>query len=184
MNPPNPNSNLDRMRQAAANKPPPAPRPAFRPAPKPAAKKADKPAKPPLKLYKEKVVFRCGHDCTPEEIGRQDCPKCRDTKRKASGVAWREQQRAKKEKALSVLQGKPVLLRLPAGTVKTATWNGTHWAGTMTVPGVAFVFELTHVDSEEGLFRGLHDRYIRWLAKQQAAEPTPAPETPADGPQG
>lgn len=61
------------------------------------------------------------------------------------------------------------VLRLPPGSTKTLTWDGSQWKGILVVPdcGESFWFE---ADYERACFVGLHAMYEAWLRKNTPAE--------------
>lgn len=115
------------------------------------------------------VRFSCGHDKPVSQLVLKRCPRCVEDDRQRESKA-----------AQAKRQGRPpVRERLPAGCVKTLTWDGAAWRGTLAVPGVPgpFWFEAR---TEVGCCRGLHRVYRAWLA----ANPHPPESAPVSGAAG
>lgn len=166
---------LDDMRAAAAKSkkmggpgvpptsPPPRPAPPAEPAP------AKNGREPFLNKHKTKAIrlverflYGCGHVGHVAEVNRHPCPGCRaaNRARRATRYAW-------------------VPCRLPPGSIKVIVWDGTHWVGTLTVPGCPEPFRATE-PTEKYVCHTLH---AMWAATQKtpAEEPAPPPDAAAAG---
>ncbi len=149
---------LDDMRAAAAKAtkpnppapvvPPPSPAPAAKP--KVIAVEAD---------AKEIITFECGHKIGVHHFRCKKCDACAGNARRARNVKKRE-----KAVALAMANPRPDPQRLPPGSVKTLTWNGSEWRGALAVPGAPeFTFA---APGEKGCYHGLHNAYMAWLNAQ------------------
>ncbi len=158
-------SNLDRMRQAAAN------RPEFKPKPPPPPKKPDVPKPPPVekvRMLVECVKHKCGCEVTAALYRSQNCTACINKYRR---------ERAEKKRAKVVPTGTGIDMggqvpgRLPVGAVKTMHWNGTVWMGVMVLPGVPEEFRVQE-DTEKKCLQALHTAYMKWFTQQPKPETT------------
>lgn len=149
------------------------------PSPPPAPKK-DKKTKPPqskrpgqkeppvlppgLKVAKDAVAYKCGHYYTAQAISEMQCHACRqkhiNRKRIEKTIIDR------KRGTYPILPPDfPIVKRLPPGSIKTATWDGTNWNGALTVPGCPETFVIS-VDTEKKCFLGLHRLYVLWIYRE------------------
>ncbi len=171
-------SNADRMRKAAANKPvvpPPtkiaAPRPPVAPLPAP------KPAKPKgINPQTFKAKLGCGCLFNQKQLAQRDCVNCYRKRRHEMIQAQMAKRRAFK---LTGDGHHPLVYRLPPGCVKTMSWDGSKWEGVLTVPGENIPLFKFQASSEKACLHGLHREYVKWLSTQQQPT-TPTPEIPAE----
>ena len=137
-----------------------------------------KPGKPPI-VGTEDVTAACGHvvpfeifpdkqdkfrDARRQKLAGKACRVCRD-KATAEREAAQKRERDEKIARGEIKPGKPQRIssmRLPAGSVKTLTWNGEEWRGVLTVPDAGEFWYVA--SSEKGCFYGLHDEYVKFLA--------------------
>ena len=185
--------NLDRMRQAAANKPvvPPKPPKTPPPPPKPKQEKGKNSTKQPILV--DSVTHSCGHVTSAANFRNSPCPGCiAETKKKrtAKGMQTymtkllkRHLQKSveQKEKIVTGLvqdMGGEFLGRLPSGASKSLLWINSTWRGTMTVPGVSTVFQAS-AESEIQCLHALHALFIDWYEKNKEtfSALTPAPNS-------
>lgn len=142
-------SNIERMRAAAANKPPAAPKSPPGPPKQPAKPKPAAPVKPPP----VKVQYRCKCSITVAALGMMDCPAHRRKARAAAaarrcgdgGARWVP----------------PV--RLPDGSVKVAVYDAgkQQWRGLLRIPLVPELFT-ARADTETACLRALHTAWFLW----------------------
>lgn len=165
-------SNLDRMkRAAAANKP--VPPPTLRGGPKPPPNRAA-PAAPPkpfkperVAVYVESVKHKCGHPQPAAAFAAVPCPACVGASRIERGKR-RAAKRAAKPKYGDphADAGGPEPGRLPAGAVKSLVWDGKTWAGMMTVPAYGVTVEAAAPTEK----KCLHALHAAWLVRYSACK--------------
>jgi hypothetical protein len=114
---------------------------------------SDRPAEPesPAKA-RLRVVYKCGCTIPVDALESGWCAGCAGKKRKER---FRQLQKKRGEKPQTVL-------RLPVGSVKTLTWDGKYWNGTLSVPGPPGPFTF-RADTEKACYHGLHAQYETWL---------------------
>lgn len=137
----------------------------------------DDPAPPPtipLAKPKVRVKFKCGHLITVACLESGSCAECAKKNRIRRFV--------EKEKAAKRPKTFPGFRRLPAGSVKTLTWNGTHWVGTLKIAEVTRLFSAT-ADTELKCLHALHAEYTEWLRKPRPkSAPSTSGSTPSPSP--
>ena len=159
-----PVSNLERMRQVAANKPKPAA------LTKPGNPNNPSPLNPTGKELKlvDVVVHKCGCVVPAGMFRNQHCYQCTATKRKKNKEKGKG--RKKFPPVLSAHQdlGGPAPGRLPVGTRKDLTFgDDLKCSGTMIVPGCPVVFTAKEGSEQRACF-ALHNQYVKWLTDQRA----------------
>ncbi len=160
---------LDDMRAAAAKKPA---RGATTPKPAPVPTVQAEPPKAPQPVAveaaaKEVITFACGHKIGVHYFKCKKCEACVGDDRKARIAKKHERYEANKAARRPVL----IVERLPAGSVKTLTWDGSEWRGVLVVPSAVGAPEFTATASgEKGCYHALHDAYVAWLVTQADAK--------------
>jgi hypothetical protein len=143
------------MMEALAKKPvvsDPAPAP-VEPIPEPALP-APRPTEEQKRAVRPKgpcILFACGCKVGVKLLESGRCDACAKKVRIARNKEKTQKMFAK--------PGPPVF-RLPAGTEKHLTWNGTNWTGTMTVPASSGSFRAVG-DTEKQCLHALHAEYVK-----------------------
>lgn len=161
-------SNLDRMKRAAANKPvaspPKPPSVVAKPnPPKPAKKVVEK-----VKIEVDVVVHKCGHSTAANMLRNIKCPLCQQKDRSERAKRKRE-----KKPPLPLDMGGEKPGRLPDGVTKTMKWIGGRWIGTMSVLGINETFSADE-ETEKKCLHKLHDVYMGWKSTQVVPDTAPA----------
>lgn len=192
-------SNLDRMRKAAGNKPAPKPPQGGTGTPKVVPPQGGSGTAPPqgkppqiipprggsvmsspqgkpkrdkpvkTPILVESVQYACGHVIPSAGWKKHNCPACAKANRIKRFATWNG-----KIKKSFLEMGGDEPGRMPEGTWKTIVWADGVWTGKIVVPPA---FEATATgDNERLCLHNLHLKWIEFLKSSNSPLPAPAPE--------